>query len=59
MTVILIDLFGRRKTRFVMMYYLENLEQFELFRRMDNIIQGFKKRMELQLASLNCNMETV
>ncbi|KAH9643566.1 hypothetical protein HF086_011347 [Spodoptera exigua] len=28
-------------------------------RRMDTIVQGFKKRMELQLASLNCNMETV
>ncbi|KAG6455553.1 hypothetical protein O3G_MSEX009291 [Manduca sexta] len=27
--------------------------------RMDNIVEGFKKRMELQLASLNCNMETV
>ncbi|XP_013148421.1 PREDICTED: exocyst complex component 2 [Papilio polytes] len=28
-------------------------------KKMDEIIQGFKKRMELQLASLNCNMETV
>ncbi|KOB70306.1 Sec5 [Operophtera brumata] len=27
--------------------------------RMDSIINGFKKRMELQLLCLNCNMETV
>ncbi|CAH2068965.1 unnamed protein product, partial [Iphiclides podalirius] len=38
---------------------LPPLENEEDKTRMDNIIQGFKKRMELQLASLNCNMETV
>ncbi|KAL0849914.1 hypothetical protein ABMA28_011844 [Loxostege sticticalis] len=35
------------------------LESEEDKKRMDELIQGFKKRMELQLASLNCNMETV
>ncbi|XP_045542416.1 exocyst complex component 2 [Papilio machaon] len=38
---------------------LPPLENEEDKNRMDNIIQGFKKRMELQLTSLNCNMETV
>ncbi|KAF9415299.1 hypothetical protein HW555_007048 [Spodoptera exigua] len=35
------------------------IESEEEKKRMDTIVQGFKKRMELQLASLNCNMETV
>ncbi|XP_026324011.1 exocyst complex component 2 isoform X2 [Hyposmocoma kahamanoa] len=35
------------------------LETEEDKNRMDELIQGFKKRMELQLGSLNCNMETV
>ncbi|XP_028164499.1 exocyst complex component 2 [Ostrinia furnacalis] len=35
------------------------LETEEDKKRMDELIHGFKKRMELQLASLNCNMETV
>ncbi|CAH0722849.1 unnamed protein product, partial [Brenthis ino] len=35
------------------------LETEEEKKRMDNIIQDFKKRMDLQLASLNCNIETV
>ncbi|CAD0195349.1 unnamed protein product [Chrysodeixis includens] len=35
------------------------LESEEEKRRMDTIVEGFKKRMELQLASLNCHMETV
>ncbi|CAB3245306.1 unnamed protein product [Arctia plantaginis] len=35
------------------------LENEEEKKRMDSIVEGFKKRMELQLASLNCNMETV
>nr|XP_026484674.1 exocyst complex component 2 [Vanessa tameamea] len=35
------------------------LETEEEKKRMDTLIQDFKKRMELQLASLNCNMETV
>ncbi|PZC87269.1 hypothetical protein B5X24_HaOG201505 [Helicoverpa armigera] len=38
---------------------LPQIESEEEQRRMDKIVDGFKKRMELQLASLNCNMETV
>nr|XP_034841374.1 exocyst complex component 2 isoform X2 [Maniola hyperantus] len=38
---------------------LELLETEEEKKRMDTIIQNFKKRMELQLCSLNCNIETV
>ncbi|XP_045761389.1 exocyst complex component 2 [Maniola jurtina] len=38
---------------------LELLETEEEKKRMDSIIQNFKKRMELQLCSLNCNIETV
>ncbi|XP_053600638.1 exocyst complex component 2 [Plodia interpunctella] len=35
------------------------LESEEDKKLMDTLLEGFKKRMELQLASLNCNMETV
>ncbi|KAJ2943891.1 hypothetical protein O0L34_g8215 [Tuta absoluta] len=35
------------------------LETEEEKKHMEKLIAGFKKRMELQLASLNCNMETV
>ncbi|CAH2099616.1 unnamed protein product [Euphydryas editha] len=35
------------------------LETEEEKKRMDMIIQDFKKRMELQLACLNCDIETV
>lgn len=35
------------------------LESEDEKKRMDTIVEGFKKRMALQLASLNCNMETV
>ncbi|XP_026764058.2 exocyst complex component 2 [Galleria mellonella] len=35
------------------------LESEDDKKRMDSIVEKFKKRMELQLASLNCNMETV
>lgn len=38
---------------------IPQIESEEEKRRMDTIVAGFKKRMELQLASLNCNMETV
>ncbi|XP_045510493.1 exocyst complex component 2 [Colias croceus] len=38
---------------------LPPLDNEEDKKRMDSLIQGFKKRMELQLACLNCNMETV
>ncbi|KAJ8734975.1 hypothetical protein PYW08_014225 [Mythimna loreyi] len=38
---------------------IPQLDSDEEKRRMDTIVAGFKKRMELQLASLNCNMETV
>ncbi|CAH0406116.1 unnamed protein product [Chilo suppressalis] len=35
------------------------LETEEDKKRMEELIKGFEKKMELQLASLNCNMETV
>ncbi|XP_072935687.1 exocyst complex component 2 [Epargyreus clarus] len=35
------------------------LENEEDKKQIDTIVQGFKKKMELQLASLNCNMEIV
>ncbi|XP_060810472.1 exocyst complex component 2 [Amyelois transitella] len=35
------------------------LDSEEDKKRMDSLLEGFKKRMELQLVSLNCNMETV
>lgn len=35
------------------------LESEEDKTRMDTLVEGFKTRMQLQLASLNCNMETV
>ncbi|XP_068629047.1 exocyst complex component 2 [Battus philenor] len=38
---------------------LPPLENEEDKTRMDSIIKGFKERMKLQLASLNCNMEIV
>ncbi|XP_045529762.1 exocyst complex component 2 [Pieris brassicae] len=38
---------------------LPPLDNEEDKKRMDGLIQGFKKRMELQLACLNCNVETI
>ncbi|XP_059049390.1 exocyst complex component 2 [Achroia grisella] len=35
------------------------LENEEDKKQMDIVVEGFKKRMELQLASLNCNMEII
>ncbi|KAL4705676.1 hypothetical protein ACJJTC_011238 [Scirpophaga incertulas] len=35
------------------------LENEEDKKRMEELIGGFEKKMELQLASLNCNLETV
>ncbi|CAK1548634.1 unnamed protein product [Leptosia nina] len=38
---------------------LPPLDNEEEKKRMDSLIQGFKKRMELQLACLNCTIETI